>query len=183
MSVSVGASFVVSSVLNGRSGRLVPWLITTLPPLSAERLHHEDRYVDLGDANAVVLGMGRIGSAAYQQLQHHGLVAVGVENSPARVQRLRERGLNVVEADAADGEFWERVVNASGVRVAVLAMPFHGTNRVALEQLRDSGFHGRVAAVARWDDEARDLTERGADNVLQMYDGAGTELADRALPS
>ena len=182
VSVSVGGSFVVSSVLNGRSGRLVPWLTTTLPSLGAERLHHEDRYVDLGEASAVVLGMGRIGSAAYQQLQHHGLVAVGVENSPARVQRLRrELGLNVVEADAADSEFWERVVNTSGVRVAVLAMPFHGTNRVALEQLRDSGFQGRVAAVARWDDEARELVERGADEVLQMYDGAGTELADRAL--
>lgn len=182
VSVAVAWSYVLSSLVNRRSGRLLPWLTRSLPPLAPERLHHEDRYVDLGDANAVVLGMGRVGAAAYRQLQErHGLTVVGVENSPARVGRLADQGVHVVEADAGDGEFWQRVVNAATVRVAVLAMPFHGTNRVALIQLKRSGFTGRVAAVARWDDDARDLRELGADEVLQIYDGAGTELADRAV--
>ena len=128
--------------------------------------------------------MGRVGAAAYRQLQEcHGLVVVGIESSPLRVARLAEQGIHVVEADAADGEFWERVVNAATVRVAVLAMPFHGTNRVALDQLNQNGFTGRVAAVARWDDDALELKELGADEVLQIYDGAGTELADRAVSS
>lgn len=181
-SVAVAGSYVFSSVLNRRSGHLVPWLTRGLPPLAAEHLHVEDRYVDLGDANAVVIGMGRVGTAAYRQLQEcHGLVVVGIESSPIRVARLAEQGIHVVEADAADGEFWERVVNAATVRVAVLAMPFHGTNRVALDQLNQNGFTGRVAAVARWDDDALELKELGADEVLQIYDGAGTELADRAV--
>lgn len=182
VSVAVAGSYVFSSLVNRRTGRLVPLLLRSLPTLGAERLHPEDRYVDLGDANAVVLGMGRVGAAAYRQLhERHGLVVVGVESSPGRVHRLAAQDVHVVQADAADGEFWERVVNASTVRVAVLAIPFHGTNRVALNQLNRSGFTGRVAAVARWDDDAHDLRELGADAVLQIYDGAGTELADRAV--
>lgn len=75
------------------------------------------------------------------------------------------------------------VRQASEVRVAILAMPFHGTNAVALDQLTASGFRGRVVAVAQYDDDARALARSGADDVLQIYDGAGAEMADRALSS
>jgi predicted Kef-type K+ transport protein len=182
LAVSVAGSFLLATLLNSRSGSVLPLLSRTLPPLDPGRLHPQDRYVDLGGAQAVVLGMGRVGTAAYLRLrEQHGLSVLGIENSPARVARLVEQGLDVVEADAADSEFWERVVSSAQVRVAILAMPFHGTNRVALDQLTASGFRGRVTAVAQWDDDARDLRERGADDVLQIYDGAGSELADRAL--
>ena len=60
-------------------------------------------------------------------------------------------------------------------------MPFHGTNRVALAELHRSGFRGRVVAVAQYDDDARLLLADGVDDVLQIYDGAGAEMADRAV--
>jgi len=182
VSVAVAASFLVSSILNSRTGRLVPMLSRALPRIDPQRLHPEDRYVDFEDATALVLGMGRVGAAAYARLStEHGLDVLGIENSPARVRALTARGLRVVEADAADGEFWERVASTSQVQVAILAMPFHGTNQVALAQLRANGFRGRVAAVAQFDDDATELVRNGADDVLQIYDGAGSELADRSV--
>ncbi|WP_249423844.1 cation:proton antiporter family protein [Nocardioides coralli] len=182
VSVAVAASFVLSSMVNRRSIDLVPLLTRTLPPLDPATLHPADRYVDLGDAQAVVMGMGRVGTAAYRRLvDAHGLETVGIEHDRNRVRQHTERGFRVLEADASDDEFWQRLADASQVRVAILAMPFHGTNQVALKQLLDSGFRGRIAAVAQYDDDARSLRESGADAVLQIYDGAGSEMADRAV--
>jgi predicted Kef-type K+ transport protein len=182
LSVAVAASFLLSSLANRRSSRLLPRLAGSLPRLDPATLHPEDRYVDLGHAQAVVLGMGRVGSAAYRRLvDGYGLTVVGVESNRDRVEALRRAGINALEADASDREFWVRVAHTTGIQVAILAMPFHGTNRVALTQLHASGFRGRVVAVAQYDDDARTLREDGVDDVLQIYDGAGAEMADRAI--
>lgn len=182
MAVAVAVSFVLSSVVNGLAPTLVPRITDRMRVLDNDELHPEDRYVDLTGAHALVLGMGRVGTAAYRRLTGgHDMSAIGVELSPARVGALRSRGIEVIEADASDNEFWERVAAAHTIEVAVLAMPFHGSNELALTQLHRVGFTGRVVAIAQYDDDARSLEGRGVDAVLQIYDGAGAELADRAV--
>jgi hypothetical protein len=52
----------------------------------------------------------------------------------------------------------------------------------ALESLERAGFTGQIVAAARYDDEVEWLLDAGADDVLQVYEGAGDELADRILP-
>jgi hypothetical protein len=86
----------------------------------------------------------------------------------------------VVQADATDIEFWGRVRSAGAVRLAILAMPFHAANLIALSQLRASGFEGTVAAVARYDDDVAELERHGADAVFHLYGTAGLALADEA---
>jgi threonine dehydrogenase-like Zn-dependent dehydrogenase len=152
-----------------------------LPGQDAARLHPHDRPIDVGHAQAVVMGMGRVGSAAYRQLtQAHGLQVLGVEHDAHRVARLRNEGLDVVEADATDADFWERITRAGEVRIAILAMPFHGSNLEALDRLIDSGFEGTVAAVAQYDDEMQEIRARGVQATFQLYSGAGVALADSA---
>ena len=180
-SVAVASSFLLATLLNSRTSALIPWLTRRLPLVDPDEIHPDDRYVDLGDAEALVLGMGRVGASAYRSLEAHRLRVLGVEISPSRVHRLRGLGVNVVAADAEDNEFWERIARASSIRVAILAMPFHGSNAVALQRLQEAGFRGRVVAVAQYDDDAAALLGNGADDVLQIYDGAGTEMADRAM--
>jgi hypothetical protein len=65
------------------------------------------------------------------------------------------------------------------VEIAVLAMPRHGANVTALACLRESGFSGKVAAVARYDDEVAWAREHGVDIAFNVYAGAGLELADQ----
>ncbi len=181
-SVAVAVSFLLATVLNSRSSALVGWLTSRLALLDRAGTHPEDRPIDLGAAQALVMGMGRVGAAAYDSLrEEYGLRVLGVEISPARVARLRRMGFNVVEADAEDNEFWQRIARASSIRVAILAMPFHGSNAIALQQLQAADFSGKVVAVAQWDDEAAALLHNGADDVLQIYDGAGAEMAERAM--
>ncbi|MCA5894634.1 cation:proton antiporter [Isoptericola sp. NEAU-Y5] len=181
VSLAVAASFVVSAIVNRRGVELATWLTRLLPRRDAARLHPDDRPVDVGDADAVVLGLGRVGAATYTRLRDtYGFAVIGVEHDRTRVAALRAQGIDVVPADATDTEFWTRVKRAGHVRLAVLAMPFHKANLIALARLRATGFDGRVAAIARYDADAAELRRHGADAVFHLYGAAGAELADQA---
>lgn len=180
MSIAVALSFVVSALVNGRGHLMVEKIAARLPAQDEQRLQPEERPVDAGDAEVVVIGMGRVGFAAYQRLtDHYGYRVVGVDYDGRRIQRLAEEGLRVVEGDATDLDFWHRLRHSESARIAILAMPRHGANVTALDCLRESGFSGTVAAVARYDDEVAWAREHGVDIAFNVYAGAGLELADQ----
>ncbi|MCZ4520371.1 cation:proton antiporter [Rhodococcus ruber] len=180
MSIAVALSFVVSALVNGRGHLMVEKIAARLPDQDDQSLHPEERSGDAGDAEVVVIGMGRVGFAAYQRLtEHYRLSVVGVDYDGPRIRRLAEQGLRVLEGDATDLDFWNQLRHSESVRIAVLAMPRHGANVTALACLRESGFSGTVAAVARYDDEVQWAKEHGVDIAFNVYAGAGLELADQ----
>jgi predicted Kef-type K+ transport protein len=180
-SLAVAFSFGLSAVVNRRGVELASWLSRLLPSRDSGRLHPDDRLVDIGDADALVLGLGRVGASTYARLRdEYGLSVVGVEHDQTRVLTLEEEGYDVVRADATDLEFWNRVQRAGRVKMAVLAMPFHNANLIALARLQAAGFTGKVAAVARYDDDVAELQRHGADAVFHLYGSAGFALADHA---
>ncbi|GAA1223956.1 cation:proton antiporter [Prauserella halophila] len=184
LALAVALSFLVSAVLNRVAPGLEAWVSRRLPAQDSASLSPEDRPIDLGDADALVLGMGRVGQATVEQLHAvHGRRAVGVEHDSHRAAQLRERGFDVVEADATDVDFWARVKRSGRVELVVLAMPFHGENLLVLDLLRKKGFTGRVAAIAQRNEELDELRSRGADAVFNLYAGAGVNLADHAVES
>lgn len=181
VSLAVAFSFGLSAIVNRRGVELATKLSRLLPSRGSEHLHPDDRLVDVGDADALVLGLGRVGAATYARLRdEYGLSVVGVEHDRTRVTALEDEGYEVVRADATDLEFWTRVQRAGRVKMAVLAMPFHNANLIALARLQAAGFSGRVAAVARYDDDVAELQRHGADAVFHLYGSAGFALADHA---
>ncbi|MBN8425030.1 cation:proton antiporter [Microbacterium esteraromaticum] len=182
VAVAVPLSMVISSLVNTRSLNLTDRLSAWLPEQDPLRLRVADRPIDTSDADAVVLGMGRVGRAAYTRLAEEGeLRPLGVDNDHLVVQRLLEDGYKVVEGDATDHEFWNRIVAGGFVRTVVLAMPIHDSNLFALEQLRAAGFDGRVSAVAQHPDQLAHLAGEGVGAVVNVYGGAGAALADATL--
>ncbi|GJF14345.1 potassium transporter Kef [Mycolicibacterium cyprinidarum] len=180
MSIAVALSFVVSALVNGRGHLMVEKVAARLPAQNDRTLHSEERPADAGDAEVVVIGMGRVGFAAYQRLtDHYRLRVVGVDYDGPRIERLLADGLRVVEGDATDLDFWNQMRRSGSVRIAVLAMPRHGANVTALACLRESGFDGKVAAVARYDDEVQWAKDHGVGIAFNVYAGAGLELADQ----
>lgn len=180
LATAVALSFLLSSVLNRRTESFVAAAERRWPAQDPARLHPDDRPIDLAHADAVVLGMGRVGRATYQQLDtEYGLRVIGIESSEEGAARLREEGLDVIVGDAMDPDLYHRLTRADELDLAVLAMPFHGANLTAMRLLAGQDFAGVVVAVAQYDDEA---TELGAhvDAVLGLYDGTGTALADSA---
>ncbi|WP_166347598.1 cation:proton antiporter family protein [Phytoactinopolyspora limicola] len=182
LSLAVALSFVAAALLNARSSRLLGRAEARLPHQDPSRLHPQDRPIDVGDAQAIVLGMGRVGRGAYDQLAAgHGLRVLGVETDEAKVEQLRADGYHVVEGDATDADFWDRIVIADHVRHVLLAMPYHAGNLFALDQLHGRSFSGRVAAVVTHLEEVEPLRQLGAHAVFHLYDEAGTALADSAV--
>lgn len=181
--LAVAGSFVVSSLFNPRNVSVFSGLAMRLPTRPPHKLHPEDRPIEIGAANAVVLGMGRVGRACYTQLRdEHGYDVLGVEHDPHRVEFLLRKGYTVVEGDATDSDFWARVVRTGRVRIVVLAMPAQHANIDGLTELRRFGYRdGTVAAVAAYREDVQQLEALGLDAVVHLYAGAGEALADRSV--
>ena len=179
--VTVALSFVLASAVNVRAEQIADAVEQRWPDRDPESLDEAERPIPLHEIDALVLGMGRVGSAAHHRLTERGLRVIGIEHDEERVARLQAQGVDVVLADATDNNLWRRLVAVSTLRTVVLAMPFHDANLAAISVVRGRRFTGTVAAVARYDDEVTELLGHGADTVLHVYSGSGTALADAAL--
>lgn len=128
-------------------------------------------------AEVLVLGMGRVGKGAYQTLRpDYGDKVWGIESDPERVAKLKAEGLSVVLGDADDMEFWQRVCTQN-IRLVMLALPAQQEVLGAMDMLSLAGYQGKVAAVARYDDERDALLELGVDVVFNFYSEAGSGFA------
>lgn len=178
-SLAVSFSFVLSTLLNMRGSKLPQKLASLIPDVPEHRMHPEERPVDLGDAQAVIIGMGRLGTSAYRTLtDRYHLNVIGIDNSESRIDALTEKGFHVVEADATDPAFWRRVTADEDIELVLLAMPAHGTNVDAMKQVIEAGSEAVIAVVSQHIDELRELDQLGADAVVNLYSGAGEALAE-----
>lgn len=181
IALAVALSMVASTLLNMRDSNTLSAMKRFLPENPPERTVPHNRCIDLSEPHSLVLGMGRIGRAAYDQLQRSGQLVWGVESNEMRARELTEAGYRVLEEDATDGEFWRRVRAAATVDLVLLAMPQHESNMLALEKLNASGFSGRVVAVVRHEEEEAELRRLEVDTLFNLYDGAGILLAKRGV--
>lgn len=181
LSLAVALSFVGAALINARNEAFYRRLSPRLPQADISRLHPGDRPIEVGDADTIVLGMGRVGAGAYRRLtDRYGLRVLGIDNDPAKIAELREQGVNVVEGDADDSDFWDKIAISTGVLLVLLAMPHHVGNVFALDELRKRDFQGKIAAVVLHTHELDRMRQRGADAVFHLYAEAGTALADDA---
>lgn len=182
LSLTVALSFIVSSVANSFNEALYRRIKPRLWEAPSHQLHQDDRPLDLGKAQAVILGMGRIGGGAYDRLsQHYGMHVLGVDNNPVTINKLQQKGYNIVEGDAVDSDFWDKLLVSRDVELVLMAMPHHAGNLFAIEQLRGRHFPGRIAAIVEYPDEEEPMRRKGADAVFSVYDEAGLSLAESAM--
>lgn len=181
VSVAVALSMALSTLLNLREVRIGNRLSRFVPQLATERIVSYDQPIDLSQAEALVLGVGRIGQAAYDRLEQAGQRVWGIENDEVRARELCAMGYRIIEEDVTDSEFWQRVHSESHVDLVLLAMPAHEANSYALMQLEASEFTGKSVAAVTTMIEAESLRGLGVDSVFNLYEGAGLALAEKAL--
>ena len=93
LATTVAASFVLSALVEQPPDGSLQLAHRWLPDRPPERLHADDRPIEVGDAQAVVLGMGRVGRAAYTRLvNNYGLRVIGVESRCRPARRAGGRG-------------------------------------------------------------------------------------------
>ena len=134
----------------------------------------EDRPIHIGTPKYLILGMGQIGTGAYDELiKHYGNVVVGIDHKADLIGKHKLAGRNVVLGDASDTDFWFQLKPGKHIEQVLLAMPHHHGNVLAFEQLKASGFQGKVNAIALYQDEIEKLEKLGIDKVFNIYESAG----------
>jgi predicted Kef-type K+ transport protein len=182
MAMTISISFAVSAPLSTNAEFVYRRMFQWLRRFERGFCHPHDAPIDLGSAKAVVMGMGRIGSGAYDELQKiYGVEICGVEHAPERVDFNRGLGRNVILGDACDTEFWLKLRKDIHLELVILAMPNHQGNMYAAHQLRNFGFDCQVAAIARFPEEVEELSTLGVCTAYNMYEQAGAGLVRTAL--
>ena len=178
IAVALALSCVISSGLNVASDRVYTRYRRVWKRLQRSDLVADDRPLDIGTATIAVIGMGRVGSAAYDTMRElHGEAVVGVDTDQATVERERSGGRKVLLGDPGDADFWDRVQIAHTLELVMLTLPNLGANLAVIEQLKAASFGGRVAATARFQDDIEMLEQAGASTVFNVHAEAGSGFA------
>ncbi len=178
LAISVPLSFIVTAPIVRKGHEIYHYSAHWLKEQTAERINIRDRFINPGSSQLIILGMGRIGTGAYDEFHsRYGKICLGVELREDTAQEHRNEGRNVISGDATDPDFWERILDTGNVKMVLLAMPHHQANQIALEQLKKRSFNGQIAAIAEYPDQLDNLLEKGAHAAFNIYREAGSGFA------
>jgi len=150
--------------------------------LQNPKLSAEDRLLDVTGARIAIIGMGGIGTGAYDNMRAlHGDAVVGVDIDPITVRNQQATGRNVLLGDPSDADFWDRLHATDKLDLVMLALPMFATNMAVLEQLKAASFRGQIAATAKFQDEVEVLKNAGATTVFNVYTEAGAGFAAHVI--
>lgn len=185
ISIAVVLSFIVASPLNLLNDTISKRYSRILDKLEhKQRLPQED-WVQLGDVRAFVIGMGRVGRGTYDQLNDkYADQIAGLDFDEEKIHLHQVAGRNVVHGDSSNPDFWLRVKNNNHqLELIMLCMPNLKANVNTAKAIRDWGYKGKIAAVAKFTDEEESLHRAGVDSTFNMYAEVGNGFAQHVLKS
>ena len=174
--LAVTLSFVAAAPINAFAHELFrissPWL----DRFEREKRHPDDEPISLGRAEILVVGMGRVGSGAYDYLRQQDENIVGIDSDPAKIESNVREGRRVAYADAEDPGFWERL-NVDRLRAIMLAVPDLQAKVSAAQALRRRGYRGLLSATHLYPEEREPILKAGCDVTYNYYTEAGVGFA------
>lgn len=176
LAIAVSLSFIVSAPLNRLAHPLYERFAHRLTPMESSRRHPDEQPISLGNTRFLVMGMGRTGTAAYDQLARHEPDLMGLDSDPSKAEKHAAAGRNVVFADAEDATFWEGL-HMPKLEGVILAMSDLEGKLIAARMLRRKGFTGYVVAHTGFVEEAEKIREAGADEAFLTMNETGVALA------
>lgn len=175
--IALSISFVISSALNRRAHTIYDRLDRYLLSYQRKERLPGDEITDLGDAEILILGMGRVGSGAYTAMREtHGNKVIGIDADIRQVERHQQQGDNVILGDAEDIDFWDGV-DIQHINLIMLAMPNHEDMLSTVKRLKSMNYKGVISAVAKHEDDRLELKAAGVDASFNFYAEAGTGFA------
>lgn len=181
MALAVAFSFIFSSAINVYAHGLYARWRGRINHFQRHARLAEDIFTQPGDASVLVIGMGRVGTGAYEMFRDSLEKSVcGIEVDRERVSSHRHEGRHVIAADAEDPEFWA-YINIDKVDLIMLAMPNYLDILEVVKQLQQAGYQGKTAGIARYEDEKEKLLASGIDVVFDFYMEAGAGFADQSI--
>jgi hypothetical protein len=178
--VAVALSFAIAAPLNARAhaiyGRLWPWL----DRLERRKRHPDDEPITLGSAEILIVGMGRVGTGAFDYLRAQGKHVVGVDSDTGKLERHVREGRRVAYADAEDPSFWLRL-KVDRLQAIMLAIPDMNAKLLASRELRRRGYDGLLSATHVFPEQLQPLLDAGCDASYNYFNEAGVGFARHTL--
>lgn len=181
MALSVSFSFVFTSAIYKSSHRRYNKHKDQLKKFQSRIPLKEDVYPELLDTKVLVIGMGRVGRGAFETLAK--LMEKGVTGMDAdldKVSSLREQNYRAILGDGENIDLWENV-DISKIELILLALPSIEDSSNITNQLRTASYAGKIAAIARYEDEVQPLLDVGVDKVFNFFTEAGLGFAEESF--
>ncbi|KXX68476.1 cation:proton antiporter family protein [Flammeovirga sp. SJP92] len=180
IAVAVSLSFIIASPINNWSNEVYQLLAKIKKENS--RLNKMDQMLKTGKSKILILGMGRIGTGIYDEINkvYEGQV-LGVDVKEGAVESQLEEGRRAILGDAIDWDFWHRIRDINQFEMILFAMPHHHSNDLAFRQLKHLNFRGKTAAIVEYSDQIEQLKSEGMDAVYNVYREAGKGFAQHVI--
>jgi len=183
IAVALSITFVVSSVADAKSHKLYAKYEKFLCRFERKQRLPDDMPIDVGDAQILVFGMGRVGTGVYDTLvEMYGKKILGIDQSNVVIENHKKEGRNAIIGDSTDFDFWERLKPGS-VKMIMLDMPNLHELLVAVEMIKKTDFQGVISVAVKHDDCIGPLKAAGVDSVFNVYAEAGAGYANHVCES
>ena len=181
LALAVAISFIFSSIINIKAHKFYQQWNEQIKSFEHPDRLPEDTFSLPHNATVLVIGMGRVGSGAYDTLRDELKKSVcGIDVDRDKVKRQCKKGRNVIMADAEDPDFWAHS-DLDSIHLVMFSIPNHTDILEALKQLEIAGYQGKTAGIARYKDEENELTNAGIDVVFNYYAKVGAGFAEQTV--
>lgn len=178
IAVALSLSFAIAAGLSAISHQLYTRYRPTWRRLQTSERLADDRLHDIEGATIAIIGMGGIGTGAYDRMRDlQGETVVGIDIDPVTVRNQQATDRRVLLGDPSDPDFWDRMQATHSLELVMLALPKLTSNLAVLDELATASFSGRIAATAKFPDEVAALEKAGASTVFNIYAEAGAGFA------
>jgi predicted Kef-type K+ transport protein len=181
LSLAVSLSFIITNIAYNFAHQFFTQHKSLITKFENKNKLNEDTFIQPCDAPIVVIGMGRVGMGAYEALnsQAKGLVW-GLDADQEKISWLTSNNVQAFCGDAENIDFWENI-NIEKLDLVLLALPKIQDIKNITQQLRYANYQGKIAAIARFDDERKEIETYGVDKVFNFYNEAGVGFAEESL--
>jgi glutathione-regulated potassium-efflux system ancillary protein KefC len=181
LALAVAMSFVITNILYRFAHSYFAKNKDIFYRFERKEILAEDTFCQPIESPIIIIGMGRVGIGAYTAINEQGSKLVwGLDAESEKVTWLNEQGINAYCGDAEDASFWERI-DISKLDLVLLALPNVIDSMSITDQLRNANYKGKIAGIARYDDERNHLEKVGVDKVFNFYNEAGVGFADESM--
>ncbi|WP_100657313.1 cation:proton antiporter family protein [Alteromonas flava] len=181
IALAVSLSFVMTSIAYRSAHTIYGRYNVWLKRWEKSRRLPEDLYPVMDNGRFLIVGMGRVGMGAFSSLSKLvGDEVWGMDADQNKIHKLQQQGLQVINGDGEDADLWE-CLDISNVQLVMLALPSIEDAINIAQQLKSVNFSGKIAAIARYEDEVPLLQQSGVDKVFNFFKEAGLGFAEESL--
>lgn len=180
--VALSFSMLFSSILNTRSQLVYARFQDYFLQFETKTRLKGDEPIVFADEEVIVFGMGRTGSEVYRVMsEKYKKKVLGIDISSEVINNHKNKGNNVIQGDVTDLNFWQRINMSENLPLVILVTPSHTTHMRVIEQLDEIHCSIKIAAISRFDDEMKELTDAGVEVVFNLYEEAGFGFANHTF--